>query len=193
MVTKRRRYVAGAAAVLAGSVLLAGAPLQAGVGDLTPFFGAFVGVAEVQDLPSGDTRQRDMDIVIQPYHDDGFRIQWVNVTLVDGRRDVPGVERRVQRVLFEPADDRNFYIEVEEGNPFREREEMRPMRGDPVRWASLDGDRLHVYAFVVGEDGTYELQVYDRVLTDKGIDIDFQRIVDDVVVRRISGTTARAE
>jgi hypothetical protein len=150
-------------------------------------------VAEVQDLPSGDTRKRDMDIVIRPYHEDGFMIEWVNVTLIDGRRDLPGVERRVQRVLFEPADDRNFYIEVEEGNPFREREETRPMRGDPVRWATLDGNRLHVYAFVVGEEGTYELQVYDRVLTDKGIDIDFQRIVDDVVVRRISGTTARAE
>ena len=193
MVTKRRRHVASAAALLTGSLLLAGGPLQAGVGDLTPFFGAYVGVAEVQDLPSGDTRKRDMDIVIQPYHEDGFMIQWVNVTLIDGRRDVPGVERRVQQVLFEPADERNFYVEVEEGNPFREREETRPMRGDPVRWASLDGDRLHVYAFVVGEEGTYELQVYDRVLTDEGIDIDFQRIVDDVVVRRISGTTARAE
>jgi hypothetical protein len=192
MVTKLKRRIAGAA-LLTGSMLAWGAPLQAGVGDLTPFFGAYVGVAEVQDLPSGDTRQRDMDIVIQPYQEDGFMIQWVNVTLVDGRRDVPGVERRVQRVLFEPADERNFYVEVEEGSPFREREETRPMRGDPVRWASLDGDRLHVYAFVVGEDGTYELQVYDRVLTDKGIDIDFQRIVDDVVVRRISGTTARAE
>ena len=193
MVAKLRRRIAGAGVLLTGSVLLAGGPLQAGVGDLTPFFGEYVGVAEVQDLPSGDTRKRDMDIVIQPYHEDGFEIQWVNVTLVDGRRDLPGVERRVQRVLFEPADDRNFYVEVEEGDPFREREEMQPMRGDPVRWASLDGDRLHVYAFVVGEDGTYELQVYDRVLTDKGIDIDFQRIVDDVVVRRISGTTARAE
>jgi hypothetical protein len=32
-----------------------------------------------------------MDIVIEPYHEDGFRIQWVNVTLVDGRRDLPGV------------------------------------------------------------------------------------------------------
>jgi len=192
MVAKLGRR-SGAIALLTGNLLLAGGPLQAGVGDLTPFFGAYVGVAEVQDLPNGDTRQRDMDIVIQPYREDGFMIQWVNVTLVDGRRDVPGVERRVQQVLFEPADDRNFYVEVEEGNPFREREEMRPMHGDPVRWASLDGDRLHVYAFVVGEEGTYELQVYDRVLTDKGIDIDFQRIVDDVVVRRISGTTARAQ
>jgi hypothetical protein len=188
----KRRCIAGAAALLTGS-LLGADPLQAGVGDLTPFFGEYVGVAEVQDLPSGHTRKRDMDIVIQPYHEDGFMIQWVNVTLVDGRRHVPGVERRVQRVLFEPAEERDFYVEVEEGNPFREREETRPMRGDPVRWASLDGGRLHVYAFVVGEDGTYELQVYDRVLTDTGIDIEFQRIVDDVVVRRISGTTARAE
>ena len=186
-------YGWGAVVLLTGGLLLGGGPLQAGVGDLTPFFGAFVGVAEVQDLPSGDTRQRDMDIVIQPYQEDGFMIQWVNVTLVDGRRDLPGVERRVQRVLFEPADDRDFYVEVEEGNPFREREETRPMRGDPVRWASLDGNRLHVYAFVVGEDGTYELQVYDRVLTETGIEIEFQRIVDDVVVRRISGTTARAQ
>jgi len=183
----------GTAVLLTGGMLLGGTPLQAGVGDLTPFFGAFVGVAEVEDLPSGDTRQRDMDIVIQPYREDGFMIQWVNVTLVDGRRDLPGVERRVQRVLFEPAEDRNFYVEVEEGNPFREREETRPMRGDPVRWASLDGDRLHVYAFVVGEEGTYELQVYDRVLTEKGIDIEFRRIVDDVLLRRISGTTARAQ
>jgi len=186
-------YGWGAVVLLTGGLLLGGGPLQAGVGDLTPFFGAFVGVAEVQDLPSGDTRQRDMDIVIQPYQEDGFMIQWVNVTLVDGRRDLPGVERRVQRVLFEPAEDRDFYVEVEEGNPFREREETRPMHGDPVRWASLDGGRLHVYAFVVGEDGSYELQVYDRVLTDKGIDIEFQRIVDDVLMRRIFGTTARAE
>jgi len=183
----------GAAVVLTGGLLLGGTPVQAGVGDLTPFFGAFVGVAEVEDLPSGDVRQRDMDIVIQAYREDGFMIQWVNVTLVDGRRDLPGVERRVQRVLFEPAEDRNFYVEVAEGNPFREREETRPMRGDPVRWASLDGDRLHVYAFVVGEEGTYELQVYDRVLTETGIDIEFRRIVDDVLLRRISGTTARAQ
>ena len=68
-----------------------------------------------------------------------------------------------------------------------------PLHGDPVRWASLDGRTLHAYSFVVAEDGTYELQVYDRVLTDKGIDIEFQRIVDDEVVRRIVGSTARAE
>jgi hypothetical protein len=173
-------------------LLLAGGP-QAAAGDLAPFFGAYVGVAEVEDLPSGTTHQRDMDIVIQPYHEDGFMIRWVNVTLVDGRRDLPGVERRVQEVRFEPAEGRDLYVEVAADNPFREREEIQPLHGDPVRWASLDGNRLHVYAFVMTEEGTYELQIYDRVLTDKGIDIEYRRIVDDQVVRHISGSTARAQ
>jgi hypothetical protein len=133
-----------------------------------------------------------MDIVIEPYKQGGFMINWVNVSLVDGKRAVPGVERRVQSVLFEPAQDRGFFVEVAENNPFREREQTRPMRGDPVRWASLDDQGLHVYSFVVLEDGRYELQTYDRRLTDIGLDIKFQRIVDGEVLREITGTTARA-
>ena len=160
---------------------------------LEPFFGTYVGVAEVQDVrDGGDVRQRDMDIVIEPYKQGGFRIHWVNVSLVDGKRAAPGVERRVQTVLFEPAQDRSFFVEVAETSPFRERGETEPMRGDPVRWASLDEQGLHVYSFMVLEDGRYELQVYDRTLTDIGIDIRFQRIVDGALVREITGTTARA-
>jgi hypothetical protein len=189
------RIRAGAALTgpLALAGLLASADVQAAAPDLEPFFGAYVGVAEVEDPKTGDVRQRDMDIVIEPYRDDGFMVHWINVTLVDGRRDLPGVERRVQTALFEKAEDRNMYVEVTENSPFREREETHPMRGDPVRWASIDGNTLHVYAFVVTEDGAYELQIYDRVLTDKGIDIRFQRIVDDEVLRRIVGTTVRAQ
>jgi hypothetical protein len=185
----RARIAGGAVGAL---LAVAGGPVHA-QGDLERFFGAYVGVAEVTETQTGETKQRDMDIVIEPYHDNGFMIHWVNVTLVDGRRDLPGVERRIQQVRFEPAEGRDLFIEVEADNPFREREEIQPMHGDPVRWASLDGDRLHVYAFVVTEDGTYELQIYDRVLTEKGIDIEFQRIVDGEVLRRISGSTARAQ
>jgi hypothetical protein len=190
----RQKLRAGAAltGALALAGLLASADAQAAAPDLEPFFGAYVGVAEVEDPKAGDVRQRDMDIVIEPYRDDGFMIHWVNVTLVDGRRDLPGVERRVQTALFEKADGRDMYIEVSETSPFREREETRPMRGDPVRWASLDDQGLHVYSFVVLEDGRYELQVYDRTLTDLGLDIRFQRIVDSALVREITGTTARA-
>ena len=166
---------------------------EAGGASLEPFFGSYVGVAEVDNLDGGEARQRDMDIVIEPYQEGGFRINWINVTLVDGKRAVLGVERRVQTVLFEPAEDHDFFVEAQAANPFRERAETRPMRGDPVRWASLDDQGLHVYSFVVLEDGRYELQIYDRTLTDIGLDIRFQRIVDGEVVRRITGTTARAD
>ncbi len=172
--------------------LLSGGDLHAASGDLKSFFGTYVGVAKVEDA-NGDVHHRDMDIVIQPYRDDGFRIDWINVTLVNGRRDVPGVERRVQSALFEPIEGRDMYVEVEPENLFQEHEETRPMRGDPVRWASIDGPRMHVYAFEVLEDGTYELQIYDRILTDQGLDIHFQRIDDGKLMRRIFGSSVRAK
>lgn len=184
-----------AAALVAGALLAAapllGAATRAADGRPEDFFGTYVGTAEVHDLQTGAREQRDMDIVVDPY-DDGFRLHWVNVTLVDGKRAAPGVQRRVQTVLFEEVDDRDFYVEVEEGNPFRERQTTRPMQGDPVRWAAIDDGTMHVYSFVVLEDGRYEMQVYDRILTETGMDIEFRRIVDGEVLRRISGTTARA-
>ena len=180
-------------AAAVASTLAFAAPAAWAAASLEPFFGTYVGVAEVKDFRGGGAvRQRDMDIVIEPYKQGGFRIHWVNVALVDGKRAAPGVERRVQTVLFEPAEDRGFFVEVAESSPFRERGETHPMRGDPVRWASLDEEGLHVYSFLVLEDGRYELQVYDRTLTDIGLDIRFQRIVDGEVVREITGTTARA-
>jgi hypothetical protein len=189
MRSKARLGLSGAVA----SMLAFGAPAAIAATSLEPFFGSYVGIAEVKDLQAeGAVRQRDMDIVIEPYKEGGFRIHWVNVSLVDGKRAVPGVERRVQTVLFEPAEDRGFFVEVAESSPFRERGDMLPMRGDPVRWASLDDQGLHVYSFMVLEDGRYELQVYDRTLTDIGLDIRFQRIVDGALVREVTGTTARA-
>ena len=44
---------------------------------------------------------------------------------------------------------------------------------------------------MVLEDGRYELGLRPG-LTDIGLDIKFQRIVDGAVVRQITGTTARA-
>jgi hypothetical protein len=166
---------------------------NAGAAELKDFFGTYVGHAQVEDVATGTTSTRDLDIVIEPFADDGFRIFWITVIKVDDRRDVPGVRRLVQGVSFEHDDDGSFYVEVAEANPFREREEMEPMSGHAVRWANIDDDTLHVYSFVVLEDGRYELQVYDRILTDIGLDILFRRFDDGKLVRQINGRTVRAE
>jgi hypothetical protein len=174
--------------LLAMAVPTGGTALAA---ELSDFFGTYVGNA--QELEDPNALSRDMDIVIQPFHDEGFQINWITVTKVDGRRDVPGVERTVQSVFFEPAEDGNFFVEVEADNPFREHETKLPMSGHAVRWASLDDDTLRVYSFVVLEDGRYELQIYNRALTDIGLDIVYQRFDDGELVRQIKGTTVRVE
>ncbi len=183
------RFTVFALAVLA----VVGAASQAGAAEIERFFGTYVGVAEVHDLEDDKVYRRDMDIVIEPYQKTGFRIRWINVTLVDGRRDVEGVKRRVQEVIFKRSGKQGLYVAVPPPDPFREADPHEPIRGDAVRWARVDGDHLHVYSFVVLPDGSYEIQDYTRTLTNTGIDITFRRVVDGELVREIIGTTVRAD
>ena len=62
-----------------------------------------------------------------------------------------------------------------------------------MRWTRVEDNVLHTYSFIVLEDGRYELQVYQRILTDLGMDIRFERVVDGEVIRRVTGKTVRAD
>lgn len=186
-----RRTVAGLVLVVA--LLLGHGALAAGQAKLADYFGSYVGRAVDRPLGDGPSEERDIDIVISPYKKDGFRIDWTNVTLVDGRRDVPGVKRRPSSVIFVPSDRRGMFVEAREFDPFRLKDDVQPMQGEPVRWAGLDEDGLHVNAFVLLEDGRYEMQIYTRRLTDIGLDLEFERVVDGQPVRRMTGRAVRAD
>ena len=162
--------------------------------DLSPFLGSYVGRATVEDLITGEQQERDLDITVAPYRTHGLRIDWIWITvgLVDGRRDVPGVKRWSQTAIFEPRDGNAFMVEVGKSDVFRERQATSPIEGDPVRWTRVDGNILHTFSFMVLEDGRYELQFYQRILTDVGMDIRFERVVDGEIIRRVTGRTARA-
>jgi hypothetical protein len=170
-----------------------GLAMPAAAANLADYFGSYVGVAEVRDAADRVVETRHMDIEIDPFRRGGFHLRWVNVTLVDGRRDVPGVQRRIAEVTFEPKGRNGLFVEARVVSPFTQREEMAPMAGDPVRWAKLDDDGLHVFSFVVLPNGRYELQVYTRRLTDDGLDLFFERVVDGDTLRRIDGRTIRAD
>ena len=161
--------------------------------DLRQFLGIYVGEAIVEDLTTGKSYERHLDIEVTPYHQDGLRIDWVTVELVNGMRDQPGVKRWSQEARFKPSESKGFLVEVGENDVFRERQAMVPIEGDPVRWTRIDDNSLHTSSFVVTEDGRYELQLYQRILTDIGMDIQFERIVDGKTVRRAVGRTARTQ
>jgi hypothetical protein len=188
-----------AVTAVAGALLLAAlaTPLPAlaadSVATLKPMLGVYLGRATVKDLDTQATEERDIDVEVTAFDRDGFRIRWVNVTLVDGRRNLPGVKRRVSELTFKPAKGRNFFVEVPQANVFAEREEVQPMGGDPVRWAVQDAVGLHVYSFVILGDGRYELQTYSRKRTATGIVLNYERVVDGKLVRTIDGQAVRVE
>lgn len=180
--------------VILALVLFATDGAVADEADLARFFGTYVGSADSVDMRSGATERRDMDVVVSAHKNGGFKIRWINVTRVNGRRDVPGIIRRVAEAIFEPAeDDRDLFVGVSAYSPFRTREQGEFVSGDPLRWAVVDGDEMHLYTFVVLEDGRYELQRYDRRLTDIGMEVIYNRFVDGVLRRVITGRTIRVE
>jgi hypothetical protein len=175
------------------AAVLAGGPAEAGTDDFEPLIGTFVGRAEETDLTRGTKEERDIDIIVSGHGKKGLRIAWTNVTLVDGRRDRPGVKRRSDEVTLTPADGRNFYLASPGYDPFHERARPDPLGGDPLRWAVIEDGGLEVYSFMILEDGRYELQIYSRRATPAGMTLGFARILDGEVVRRMTGRAVRAE
>ena len=166
-------------------------PIQAA--SLNDYVGSFVGEAVVSDSKTNIQSVRDIDIVFSRLDEGGIKINWVNVDLVDGRRDLPGVKRRDGELTFSKAENANYFVELSAYNPFEESDELTPMEGDPVRWASLDENGFRVYSFVVLEDGRFELQTYIRSLDGDALDLHFERIVDGKIRRTITGRAQRAD
>jgi len=180
---------------LAALVLVAAVPAVAA--DAAPaikaMMGIYLGRATVTDVETRQTEERDIDVEVTPFDRDGFRIRWVNVTLVDGRRNLPGVKRRVSELTFKPAKGRGFFVEVPQANVFAEREEVQPLGGDPVRWAVQDAAGLHVHSFVILDDGRYELQSYSRRRNASGMNLHYERVVDGKLLRTIDGQAVKVE
>jgi hypothetical protein len=170
-----------------------GAVVEAQDADLFDFMGIYIGEANAVDIATGQVEQRDIMVEIRPYSHNGFVISSEVIMRVDGRRSVPGVKRRFNQLLFEYASDQGYYVEVQQADPFRESEGTNVVGGDPVRWAKIKGSRLIVYSFTLRNDGRFELEEYTRALTDQGLDIAFERVVDGEVTRRVTGRTVTAK
>ncbi len=151
-------------------------------------FGTWVGYATVYDAAGKVVEERELDVVIRPFARRGFRIRWTSVTLVEGRRDRPGVVRRESAVAFVPARSGRYYVEAPRFNPFRERpRDEEPVEGRPLRWAVAGARGLFVYSFQILEDGRFELQRYRRWREGERLRLLYERILDGEVVKRIVG------
>ena len=132
--------------------------------------------------------QRDIVMEIAPYQDDhGLRLRWNNVTLVDGRRDVPGVKFRRDEMLLVPAPERSFFLAASATIPFAQKKEPDAVKGDPLRWGAVAGEALDVFASRSWRTGPTSCRPRAVSREPDGVSLEFERIVDGEVVRHMSG------
>ncbi|MEM8579230.1 MAG: hypothetical protein AAGF60_15380, partial [Pseudomonadota bacterium] len=165
------------------SVILAAAlvllPL-AGWADIARFVGSYSGSAEVE-LSDGSRQARDMSVTVTELRD-GFSVKWTSTRFrEDGRKN-----SKTYQVNFLPTERPGVYAAAQQRNVFGHKVPLDPMRGEPYVWARLMDDTLSVYSLFVTDDGSYEMQQYDRTLVEDGLRLDFARFADGAALRSVT-------
>lgn len=143
------------------------------------FYGTFSGgaVAENADSIYFRATARDTDVVIRPA-ENGFTITWASVIRAGGDPKNPKVKRKETTKRFVPAKPPGLYRAVGSNDP---------LDGGELGWATVKGKSLLIYLMVIGKDGAYQIQRYERALSGLGMQLTFTRVRDGEQVRTAKG------
>jgi hypothetical protein len=153
---------------------------------LAQFFGEYAGRA-VQ-APNEALAPRDLGIKIGPHDKDGFSLDWT--TVIHG---ADGPKRQTYSINFAPLERAGFFASAMRNDTFGHAEPLDPLKGDPYIWARIAGRTLTVHAMLITDDGGYEMQVYERTLTEggSGMSIKFTRNRDGRQLKTVTGLLKR--
>jgi hypothetical protein len=164
----------------AGSAAAANRPIA-------DFVGEYVGHTIVGiEGPDASITARDLAVSIRQ-EGRGFELKWTTIL----RQGQGQASRKSYSIRFIPTHRPNVFSAGQRVNPFGQLEPLDPIRGDPYVWARIKDATLTVYAIVIGEDGGYEMQVYDRTLTKDGMKLRFKRTENGRTLREITGELRR--
>ncbi|MBI1212672.1 MAG: hypothetical protein GC190_14500 [Alphaproteobacteria bacterium] len=154
---------------------------QAADRKIDDFFGRWLGTGEATQ-GSAKTQSRDSEVIIERAAD-GFKISWTTMS-----SDVTAPTRsKVKTALltFKPGGKPGYFVDVKAGNP---------LDGKKSTWARVAGDTLSINQLVVGDDGQWDVSVYDRTLKDQNsMELAFTRITNGKIARQASLKMTRAK
>lgn len=185
--------------LLVVAVVAASMPIGVGMvlagGHQESFYGSYVGSGTAKQMAENKTEQRDLDVTIEAYKNNGFTVKWITVVRgSDGARVGDGVKRREVEETFTPFDDKEgVFVLAPKGGLFQKAELPNPLRGEPMRWATVEKGAMTIYSMAINDNGGSELQVYRRTLTEKGMDISFLRMRDEAIVVKMEGNLVRTK
>ena len=159
------------------ALVLAAAAARA---DITRFAGSYEGSADVISA-DGTARPRDMSVTIEPT-DEGYRVDWTSTTY----RPNGTAKSKSYSIEFVPSDRADVYASAMKRNVFGHAVQLDPMKGEPYVWSRIDGDTLSVYSLFVAEDGGYEIQQFNRTLTDGGLTLEYQSVRNGAIQRTVT-------
>lgn len=158
---------------------------QMALADASAFVGEYAGSADVVSA-DGSSHKRDMSVEIS-LADDGFVVSWTSVSFKsDGR-----VKERSYSIDFIPTERPNVYAAAQKKDVFGHLVQLDPMKGEPFVWARIINDTMTVYSLFVKDDGGYEMQQFDRTLTEGGLQLEFTRVRDGQHARSVSTLLTR--
>jgi len=170
------------------AILLVAAPAAfAADRPIADFYGRFIGKTTI--AAEGESAPRDIGVEIRPVEDDdnAFTIEWDTViTRADGSTKANSV-----KILFQHTKRDAIYSSAMRVNVFGKRTPLDPLSGDPFVWARLIGDTLTVFALLITDAGSYEMQVYDRTLNGDTLALRFSRVRDGEKLKEIIGALTR--
>lgn len=171
-------------AFLATIILMTGAARAEPDASIEAFYGTYVGQAIYEK--DGVASERDLNVVIKPFRK-GFTIEWTTVsTRANGT-----TKRAAYKVNFRQSRREGIFQSAMKINKFGKGVPLDPIKGDPYVWAHVHGKTLTVQAMVITDDGGFEMQTYDRTLTDNGLKLNFSRVRDGERLRAITATLQR--
>jgi hypothetical protein len=135
----------------------------------------------------GDLSERDLSVSVSDCGE-GFTLAWTTVTKKAGGR----IKRKSYSIDFRPSGRPSIYASAMRNNLFGKKIPLDPLNGDPYMWARLSGRILTIFALLITDNGGYEMQIYDRALTEAGMDLRFSRSRDGRQLKLITGTLVRS-
>ena len=171
--------------VLFSYLLLSSGPSFAEA-DFEKFFGRYVG-ATMSDV-SDKSNTRTSDVTIKPY-EEGFNVTWNTVSV----RDNDKVKKSTFSINFRPSKQPDVYGSAMSKDVFGNQKPLDPLNGDPYVWAFINGKTLTVNSLLVSENGGYEIQTYERSLTDSGMILVFSRVQNGQIMKQFRGDMKKVE
>lgn len=170
-----------AIAFSAGLAMAGGGTAEAQNKPIEAFYGRYIGSSTKAD--TSEITDRDMDVVIKKGKGGkSFIIDWTTITRGGDNK----LKRKRQEIEFQHTARKDVFEAGMRTDKFGGRIPMDPMKGEPYVWARIHKDTLTVFALLITDEGSFEVQVYERTLTDKGLQLEFSRFRDGLQRRHIT-------